>query len=67
MKILAEIWKWLLIVGCIVLLVIKWVVVIPVWSLTGFLITGRFFNEFDFAILPEIWFEDLVNKKINNI
>jgi hypothetical protein len=63
MKILAETWRLILTGGCVILLIIKWVVVIPVWSLTFHLITGRFFNEFDFATLPEEWFFNLTHHK----
>ncbi len=55
--------KGLGILGCVILLIIKWGVVIPVWSLTVTLLTGYFFNEFDFAILPEIWFYNLTHKE----
>jgi hypothetical protein len=58
-----KILKGLGIIGCSILVIVKWCMIIPAWMFTGFLLTGRFFNEFDFACLPEEWFYDLIHEK----
>jgi hypothetical protein len=44
--------------GCIILIIIKWALVLP-HSLFILPFTGKFMHEYDLPMYPDYWFDDL--------